>query len=574
MFLSPPWPAEGESNDVRTPPEMAYGVDSTPPRRVIAIGALQLVGVNVPALLMPVLVAAAAGLPAAAMTSVVGTTMLVSAVGTAFQLFRRRFGCGFPIGVGPASVLLLPGLLAAREGGLALLTTMTLLAGLLEAALSQVVTALRPLFAPEIAGLILILSAMTLGADGLFELIGADVAATPQALLGLATFGLLMGLSIWGGRLKTYAPLIALAGGYAATAAWGIDPRALATIVDSPWIGLPHVGTSGFAFSWNTVPIYLVATVAVVLKEMADISTFQKLTDADWVRPEFATLRGGILANGMTNVLAGLSGTMGVSPNSSAIGVVAATGVASRVVGAAVAGLYLLLAFMPKIAAVLVATPRPVLAAAMMYVASFILVNGLQIITSRLLDARRVLMIGLTMFVGVLSISHRLPIGLLPPRDRALADAPLVVSTLVAMALNIVFRLGIRRTRRMRVPLEPLDLFSVEDFLDHCGAEWAARPAMITRVKFAAAQTLESLAGLARGSALLSASFDEFTLVAEIIYDGEPMPLPDLRPDERAILDDPDGTRLLAGWMLRRNADRVQCRSDGPRQTLTFMFDH
>ena len=180
----------------------------------------------------------------------------------------------------------------------------------------------------------------------------------------------------------------------------------------------------------------------------------------------------------------------------------------------------------------------------------------------------------MTMFVGVLSISHRLPVDLLPPRERALADAPLVVSTLVAMVLNIVFRLGIRRMRRMPVPLEPLDLLSVEDFLDHCGAEWAARPAMITRVKFAAAQTLESLAELALGSALLSVSFDEFTLIAEIVYDGEPMPLPDLRPDQRAILDDPDGTRLLAGWMLRRNADRVQSRSDGPRQTLIFMFDH
>jgi xanthine permease XanP len=553
---------------------MAYGVDSTPPRLVTTIAALQLIGVNVPSLLLPVLVASAAGLPADAMTSVVGTTMLVTGVGTAFQLCRRRFGCGFPIGAGPANVLLLPGLLAAREGGLPLLTTMTVLSGLLEVALSRVVTVLRPFFAPEISGLILILSAMTLGADSLFELTAGEAAATPQGLLGLATFGLLMCLSVWGGRVKTYALLIGLGTGYIATVAFGLGPRAVAIVADSSWIGLPHLGAGGFAFSWNAVPIYLVATVAVVLKEMADISTFQKLTDADWVRPEFASLRGGILANGTANILAGFFGTMGVSPNSSAIGVVAATGVASRLVGAVVAVLYLALAFMPKIAAVLVATPRPVLAAAMMYVASFILVNGLQIITSRLLDARRVLMIGMAMFVGVLSISHRLPVDLLPRRVRALADAPLVVSTLVAMALNIVFRLGIRRTRHMRVALDPLDLVAVEDFLDHCGAEWAARPAMISRVRFAAAQTLETLAELARGSALLSASFDEFTLVVEIAYDGEAMPLPDLRPDERAILDDPAGTHLLAGWMLRRNADRVQCRSDGPRQTLTFMFDH
>jgi hypothetical protein len=126
----------------------------------------------------------------------------------------------------------------------------------------------------------------------------------------------------------------------------------------------------------------------------------------------------------------------------------------------------------------------------------------------------------------------------------------------------------------MRVALEPLELLDVEDFLDRCGAEWAAQPVMITRVKFAAAQSLETLAELARGSVLLTASFDEFTLVAEIAYEGEPMPLPDRRPDERAIIEDPGATHLLAGWMLRRNADRVQSRSDGPRQTLTFMFDH
>jgi NCS2 family nucleobase:cation symporter-2 len=183
-------------------------------------------------------------------------------------------------------------------------------------------------------------------------------------------------------------------------------------------------------------------------------------------------------------------------------------------------------------------------------------------------------MIGITMFAGVLSISHRLPVDFLPERERALADSPLVVSTLIAMALNTLFRLGIRRTRRMQVPLGPLELADVEDFLNQCGAEWAARPEMITRVKFAAAQTLETLAEFAQGSVLLSASFDEFTLRAEIVYNGEPMPLPDRSPNQRAMLEDPDATRQLAGWLLRRNADRVQVTSDGKRQTLTFMFDH
>jgi NCS2 family nucleobase:cation symporter-2 len=542
--------------------------------QVIAIGALQIVGVNVPYLLFAVLVASAAGLQPDSMASVIGTTMLVLAAAAALQLFRGRFGSGFPIVAGPATIFLLPGLVAAREGGLPLVAGMTVLAGAVELILSRIIGQLRPLFAPEIAGLILILSAMALGADSLFDLIGTDVAGTPQSMLGLATLGSFIGLSVWGGRFKVLAPLIGLVGGYVADVALGLDPAVYATISNSPWFGLPHVGAPGFAFSWQPVPIYLIATVAIVLKEMADISTFQKLTDADWVRPDFVTLRGGILANATANLLAGLLGTMGVAPTSSSVGVAAATGVASRTVGATVAGLYLLFAFMPKIAAVLVATPRPVLAAAMLYIASFVLVNGLQILTSRLLDTRRALMIGMTMFAGVLSISHRLPLGLLPQRERVLADSPLVVSTLIAMALNIIFRMGIRRTRRIQVPLEPLELSAVEDFLDNCGAEWAARPAMITRVKFAASQTLETLVEFAQGSALLEASFDEFTLVVAISYDGDMIPLPDRRPDQRAIIEDPDATRLLAGWMLRRNADRIQSASDGQHQTLTFMFDH
>jgi xanthine permease XanP len=559
---------------VREPANLTYGVNTMPPWQVSTSGALQAIGINAPSLLLVVLVATESRLPVEEVTSVLGTTMLALAAATAFQLFRGRFGSGFPIIASPTSIFLLPALLAAREGGPALVASMTVISGVLEGLLSRLIATMRPLFAPEIAGLILCLSALVLGADSLFELIGPGVAGASQTIIGLGTLALLIGLAVWGGRLRMLSPLIGLSGGYIAAAAWGLDPDADAKIATSPWFGLPHVGAAGFGFSWGPVPIYLVATLALVLKQMADISTFQKLTDADWVRPDLATLEGGILANGTANVLAGLMGTITVAPASSSVGVVAATGIASRMIGVAGSGIYLLLAFMPKVAALLVETPKGVLAASLLYAASFILVNGLQIVTSRLLDTRRALMIGITLFTGVLSISHRLPVDFLPERERVLADSPLVPSTLIAMLLNIVFRIGIRRLRRIQVSLQPLELAAVEDFLDRCGAEWGARPAMITRVKFAAAQTLETLSDFARSPVLLRASFDEFTLRAEIVYDGELVPLPESRPDQRAIIEDPNATRLLAGWMLRRNADRVQVESNGQRQTLTFVFDH
>ncbi len=141
---------------------MTYGVNSVPPWPVTASGALQAIGVAAPSLLLIIIIATESKLPADEVASMLGTTMLVLAVATGPQLLRGRIGSGFPIVASPNSIFLLPGLLAAREGGLTLVAGMTVVSGLLEAILSFPIVRMRPLFAPEIGGLILCQSAMVL----------------------------------------------------------------------------------------------------------------------------------------------------------------------------------------------------------------------------------------------------------------------------------------------------------------------------------------------------------------------------------------------------------------------------
>lgn len=83
---------------------------------------------------------------------------------------------------------------------------------------------------------------------------------------------------------------------------------------------------------------------------------------------------------------------------------------------------------------------------------------------------------------------------------------------------------------------------------------------MAVGIKFAAAQTLEKLA---RGQVPLTAGFDEFILIAEIAYHGEPMPMPIRRPNQCAFIADPDAARLVAAGTLRRDRDRAHRGSDG-----------
>jgi NCS2 family nucleobase:cation symporter-2 len=58
------------------------------------------------------------------------------------------------------------------------------------------------------------------------------------------------------------------------------------------------------------------------------------------------------------------------------------------------------------------------------------------------------------------------------------------------------------------------------------------------------------------------------------LYTGDEMRFPDTRPSLAQIRDSEDGTRLLAGFMLRRNADRVRSESKEGRSRAVFHFDH
>ena len=76
-------------------------------------------------------------------------------------------------------------------------------------------------------------------------------------------------------------------------------------------------------------------------------------------------------------------------------GLVAATGVASRVIAFAVAALLVLAALQPTLIGILTIMPRPVMASALLFTAVFIMIGGVQIISTRVLDGRRTLVIGM-----------------------------------------------------------------------------------------------------------------------------------------------------------------------------------
>jgi xanthine permease XanP len=72
----------------------------------------------------------------------------------------------------------------------------------------------------------------------------------------------------------------------------------------------------------------------------------------------------------------------------------------------------------------------------------------------------------------------------------------------------------------------------------------------------------------------IEASFDEFNLDLRVRYTGDPLVISETKPSPREIVASDDGERLLAGYLLRRNADRITCRSAGSRAEVHLHYDH
>ena len=566
---------------MKRPQGITYWVDDKPPLGVTVLSGLQHVGLVSIFLLVPVLVCREAGLAPEKIVDVLSLSMLVLAAGPLLQCFGRGgVGSGFLCPQIFAAPYLPAAMLALNAGGLPLMYGMTIFAGAVEVGVSRLFRPLRPYFPPEVAGFVVLMIGVTIGMLGFRSLFGTGAIHPSTASLAVAAITLvtIIALNIWTrGATKIFCALIGMVVGYLSAGILGVLPAAdLVRLRAAPLLRLPDTGHLQWAFDASLIVPFAVAAVAASLRAMGDVTICQKTNDAAWTRPDMRTISGGALANGVCTALAGLLGTVGANTSTSNVGLAAATGVTSRRVAWAIGGIFLLLAFMPMGATVFVIMPGAVVGATLVFVSCLVFINGLTIITSRMLDARRTFVIGLSFMLGLAVDVLPRVFADLPPALRLFTSSSLLLGTLSALLLNVVFRIGVKRTVTLAVEPGQADPERIEQFLRAQGAAWGARPDVIGRAVFAANQLVEAVTENCwkSGPLSLQASFDEFNLDLRLSYQGEPLEFPDRRPADREIRETDEGMRRLAGFMLRHNADRIRSEMQDAMATVHFHFDH
>lgn len=561
------------------PPELLYAVDETPPPTVLVASALQHVAVIAITLVFALIVGREAGLSRIQFLDLVSWSMISIGIATILFCLRTKFvGCGYLCPACYTAIFLGPSLFALEQGGLPLVFGMTIVAGLVQVAISPILQRLRVLMPSEIAGLVIAIVGLSLAALGVRYMLGITdregIQPNYVAVSGVS-LAVMTALNVWAkGYAKMFCVLIGMVVGYAASAAVGlldfssaIPPQGLAIL------HLPSIDYIGYRFDLFALAPFVVAAFASTLRVMGDVTNCQRINDKDWVRPNFASLAGGVAANGLASIVCGLMGSFGPNSYSSCIGLSVATGVTSRVVGYAVGIAFILLALIPAVSVLFAAMPLPVMGAALFFTAAFVFTSGIQIITARMLDARRTMVIGFSFAMAVMAdIYHNVFIKA-PVELQPIVGNSLVLGTVCAVALNLIMRVGVRQRVTIKLDAGQKDRQEVEQFLSQQGSRWAARRDVINRAIFGAVQVLEVI-GDPPGGVAVEASFDEFNLDLRMRYKGDPLTIPEKRPSPREILSSEEGERLLAGYLLRRSADWISSIGTDTGAEIHLHYDH
>ena len=562
------------------PSNLLYGIDETPPLWVNFILGLQHIAVIAIGLVFPVIVGRESGTSSLQTAHLVCTSMLAGGIGVMVQaLPRGPVGSGYlcPQGCGPS--YLSASMLAARMGGIPLVLGMTMCAGALESLFSRAIKRLRFMFPAEVTGLIVAMVGITVIplANSYFLAVGE----TDQAniiFVSCLTLIVMVGLNVWSkGKLKMFCVLISMGVGYAASYALGIlTDEHLSNISQAPSLSFPLAGHPGWSFDPYLTGPFIVAMLCSSLKSVGDLTTCQKINDAKWKRPDMANISKGILADAVGCFSAGLLGGFGQSTYSSNVGLSIATGATSRAIAYGSGLLLIVLAFCPKLSAVFAIMPKPVMGATIIFSICFMVIAGMQIMMSRLMDARKTFVVGLSLIFG-------LSVDILPdvyanvhPWIQPIFSSSLYTATVSAVVLNLIFRIGIVKKASLVIEVGGDAAEQIFTFMDRHGGAWGARKEVINKVQSALNEFVEVAAeqNLVRGAVTMEVNFDEYNLDVDIQYRGRHIEVSELRPSPEELCERPEALAQLSGFLIRQFADKVSSQEKDGGCHLRLHFEH
>ena len=491
-----------ESSTPNGSQDVRYEPDERPPLPLtLGLGLQYAVLTVTSVVLTPAILIGAVGGSEAYLSWVVFAALLVSGATTVIQVARvGRVGSGYLLLMGTGSAFLAICLAALERGGGGLLASLIIVSSLFQFVLAAKLSLFRRIFTPTVAGTVLLLIPVTLSGIILRKLtdVPADAAPAAAPVTAAVTLGVIAAISVRGtGAWKLWA---AAAGVAAGSVVGGVLFGIYDTerVLDAAWIGLPALAWPGIDLGfgpdfWALLPAFVMLTLVGAMDTIGDCIAIQRIS---WRRPraiDFQSIQGALAADGLGNLLSGLMGTMPNTTYVHSIAVADLTRVTARVVGICVGIVFVVLAFLPKLVAVIVAMPGPVAAAYYIVIVASLFVLGVRVLMHDGLDHRKGVAVGLAFWLGIaFELDWIFPEYLQGGWGELLANG-LTVGGLTVIVLTQFVELTGPRARRLRTELALENFPRIDAFLSDFAARGKRSAEMTDRLRAVGEELLLTL---------------------------------------------------------------------------------
>ena len=475
--------------DENPPPLLSFGIGFQ--AAMLVVGGI---------VLTPAIVIRAADQSEGYLSWAIFAALIISGATTILQAVRvGRFGAGHILIMGTSGAFIAVCITALVEGGPALLATLIFISSLFQFVLATRLSLLRRIITPVVSGTVVALIAVTIMPIA-FQMVsdvpqGASPSAAPVSaaatLVAIAVLAL-RASGVW----RLWAPVIGIALGCVVAAFFGLYD--VGRVAEAAWIGLPTSGWPGFDLSfgsefWVLLPAFVFVTLIGAIETIGDSVAIQRVS---WRTPravDFRTVQGAVNADGLGNLLSGLASTVPNTTYSSSIPLTELTGVAARSVGVSLGLIFIALAFLPKVAALILAIPSPVVAAYLMVLMGMLFVQGMKIVMQDGLDYRKGVVVGISFWLGAGFQNQAIFADQLGEQWGALLGNGMTTGGLAVLVLTLFTELTGPRRHRLEMDLDIAALPKIDGFLRELASRFGWNTASTERLCAAGEETLLSL---------------------------------------------------------------------------------
>ena len=398
----------------------------------------------------PIILGGLLAMGAADSTGLLQATFLACGIGTILQ---TAYFMKMPVSQGPSFVPLTAAAgVVLASGGLHGGGMSTLMGALLVGAILLILLGLSGFFQKIInrlvpavvggtiitcVGLSLIPSALN---DNIFEAKGDVYQNMELAGITAAILIVCVAISIRFPKVqklfKTGSIVIALLVGTAISASMGrFDASSVAA---TPWFSLPQRTIFHWGIHFDMTAIFTFIIIYAILTTETTGTWFamgavtnHEITDKQWNR--------GIIGEGLSCLIATITGTTPVTGYSTNAGIISITGVASKIVFVAAGVWFIILGFCTKLSAFLAAIPAPVIGGVFAIITVTIMLNGLNVIRNLKVRESDLYIIGLPIVITIalVLIPQKIVHGA-PQMVQYLLGSPVAMAALTAIVLNLI----------------------------------------------------------------------------------------------------------------------------------------